>query len=83
MRYSVHDKKYKYKYFFDTKTGFYMRTGILDKMATTRALTRLCPHTHILLMWVLWDTVFMAKADFARQQEYSAIRADTQSKSLI
>lgn len=31
MKYSVHDKKYHYKYFFDTETGFYMRTGILDE----------------------------------------------------
>lgn len=31
MRYSVYDKKYNYKYLFDTKTGFYMRTGILDE----------------------------------------------------
>lgn len=31
MKYTVHDKKYNYKYFFDTETGFYMRTGILDK----------------------------------------------------
>lgn len=31
MKYTVHDKKYKYRYFFDTKTGFYMRTGILDE----------------------------------------------------
>lgn len=31
MRYTVHDKKYHYKYFFDTETGLYMRTGILDE----------------------------------------------------
>ena len=31
MKYSVYDKKYSYKYFFDTKTGSYMRTGILDE----------------------------------------------------
>lgn len=31
MKYTVHDQKYNYKYFFDTKTGFYMRTGILDE----------------------------------------------------
>lgn len=31
MRYSVYDKKYNYKYLFDTKSGFYMRTGILDE----------------------------------------------------
>ena len=31
MKYAVHDKKYNYKYVFDTKTGFYMRTGILDE----------------------------------------------------
>lgn len=30
MKYYVHDTKYKYKYYFDTETGFYMRTGILD-----------------------------------------------------
>lgn len=31
MRYIVHDKKYHFKYAFDTKTGGYVRTGILDK----------------------------------------------------
>jgi len=31
MKYSVYDKKYSYRYFFDTETGFYMRTGILDE----------------------------------------------------
>lgn len=31
MRYTVYDKKYNYKYYFDTETGFYMRTGILDE----------------------------------------------------
>jgi len=31
MKYTVHDTKYHYKYFFDTETGFYMRTGILDE----------------------------------------------------
>ena len=31
MKYTVHDKKYSYKYYFDTETGFYMRTGILDE----------------------------------------------------
>ena len=30
MKYEVYDKLYNYRYFFDTKTGFYMRTGILD-----------------------------------------------------
>lgn len=31
MKYAVHDKQYHYKYFFDSETGFYMRTGILDE----------------------------------------------------
>ena len=31
MKYSVYDRKYRYRYFFDTETGFYMRTGILDE----------------------------------------------------
>ena len=30
MKYIVHDRKYHYKYAFDTKTGAYVRTGILD-----------------------------------------------------
>lgn len=30
MKYAVHDKKYHFRYFFDSETGFYMRTGILD-----------------------------------------------------
>lgn len=30
MRYLIHDKKYNFKYAFDTKTGGYVRTGILD-----------------------------------------------------
>jgi len=32
MRYKISDKKYNYEYFFDTATGFYLRTGILDKL---------------------------------------------------
>ncbi len=31
MRYTVVDKKYCFKYMFDTDTGFYVRTGILDE----------------------------------------------------
>lgn len=31
MRYIVHDKKYSFKYAFDTLTGAYIRTGILDE----------------------------------------------------
>ena len=31
MKYAIHDKQYHYKYFFDSETGFYMRTGILDE----------------------------------------------------
>ena len=31
MRYAVHDKQYNFKYGFDTETGAYVRTGILDE----------------------------------------------------
>ena len=31
MRYIVHDKKYSFKYAFDTLTGAYIRTGVLDE----------------------------------------------------
>ena len=31
MRYIVEDKKYKFKFAFDTETGAYVRTGILDE----------------------------------------------------
>lgn len=31
MKYVVHDKKYNFKYAFDTKNGTYVRTGILDE----------------------------------------------------
>jgi len=31
MRYQVRDEKYHFKYAFDTKTGAYVRTGILDE----------------------------------------------------
>lgn len=31
MRYIVHDKKYSFKFAFDTDTGMYIRTGILDE----------------------------------------------------
>ena len=31
MKYTVWDKTYNYKYSFDTGTGFYMRTGVLDE----------------------------------------------------
>ena len=31
MKYAVYDKLYHYRYYFDTQTGFYMRTGILDE----------------------------------------------------
>lgn len=30
MRYKITDEKYKYEYYFDTKNGIYLRTGILD-----------------------------------------------------
>lgn len=31
MKYTIEDKKYNFKSFFDTDSGFYMRTGILDE----------------------------------------------------
>lgn len=31
MRYLYHDKKYKFKYLFDSENGTYIRTGILDE----------------------------------------------------
>lgn len=31
MRYTLFDPRYKFKYGFDTRTGFYFRTGILDE----------------------------------------------------
>ena len=31
MIYIIEDKKYKFKYAFDTETGAYFRTGILDE----------------------------------------------------
>ncbi len=31
MRTLIHDKKYNFKYIFDTETGAYIRTGILDE----------------------------------------------------
>jgi radical SAM protein with 4Fe4S-binding SPASM domain len=31
MRYQITDKRYNFKSFFDTETGFYLRTGILDE----------------------------------------------------
>ena len=31
MKYIIHDKKYHFKSAFDTETGAYVRTGILDE----------------------------------------------------
>ena len=31
MQYTIEDKKYHFKTFFDTKSGLYMRTGVLDE----------------------------------------------------
>ena len=31
MKYTIEDRKYKFKSFFDTESGFYMRTGVLDE----------------------------------------------------
>jgi radical SAM protein with 4Fe4S-binding SPASM domain len=31
MKYVIEDKKYKFKFFFDTHTGTYVRTGVLDR----------------------------------------------------
>ncbi len=31
MRYIIEDKKYKFKSIFDTESGFYVRTGVLDE----------------------------------------------------
>ena len=31
MRYVVHDKKCHFKFAFDTETGAYVRTGVLDE----------------------------------------------------
>ena len=31
MKYRIFDEKYRFIYSFDTETGFYMRTGILDE----------------------------------------------------
>ena len=31
MRYIIHDKQYHFKSAFDTETGAYVRTGVLDE----------------------------------------------------
>lgn len=31
MKYTIHDKKYRFRYYFDSATGFYLRTGVLDE----------------------------------------------------
>ena len=31
MRYIIEDKKYRFKSAFDTETGAYVRTGVLDE----------------------------------------------------
>lgn len=31
MKYIIIDEKYSYKYAFDTETGAYIRTGVLDE----------------------------------------------------
>lgn len=31
MKYIITDEKYSYKYAFDTETGAYIRTGVLDE----------------------------------------------------
>lgn len=41
MKYSVYDKKYNYKYFFDTVTGFYMRTGLWQEPMTEQTKQQL------------------------------------------
>lgn len=38
MRYKIHDKKYNYSYYFDTNTGSYLRTGILDEKGKDTAI---------------------------------------------
>ena len=31
MKQVIYDKKYRFKYLFDTQTGLYIRSGVLDK----------------------------------------------------
>jgi hypothetical protein len=49
MQYIIEDKKYNFKYAFDTKTGAYVRTGILDENGNDTGVDPLWRLTHILL----------------------------------
>ena len=41
MRHAIFDQKYHFFSFFNSLSGGYMRTGIIDSEGKTRALTRL------------------------------------------
>ena len=75
MKYAVHDKKYHFRYFFDSETGFYMRTGILDDQGKDTGIDPFMASFPHLMMWESWGTVFMAKVVYARQPACSAIKA--------
>ena len=54
MKYAVYDKKYHFRYFFDSETGFYMRTGILDAQGKDTGIDPFMASFPHLMMWRSW-----------------------------
>ena len=96
MKYTIEDKKYKFKSFFDTESGFYMCTGVLDENGKDTGLEPfMASYPHLIDAVMSYGTetaftgvetpppVFTAKPGFAQKLALVAIKVACVLKSRI
>ena len=83
MRYVIEDTKYCFKYAFDTETGAYVRTGILDDKGRDTGKDPFQASFPHLIDVELWGTAFMARRDSAPRLVWVATKVDYGKKSPI
>ena len=83
MRYRIIDKRYRFQSAFDTETGAYVRTGILDDNGRDTGVDPfMASYPHLIDVGIM-DIVFTAKQDSAPKRASAAIRAACWWKNRI
>ena len=75
MRYIINDSKYHFMSAFDTKTGAYVRTGVLDANGKDTGVDPfMASFPHLIDVGVM-GIAYTAKPGFAPRPESAAIKA--------
>ena len=88
MKYTIEDKKYKFKSFFDTESGFYVRTGVLDDNGKdTGADSFMASYPHLIDVGIMGHCIhgktgLCAKAGFTPKTSFES-DSPTAVKNII